>query len=61
MEDRDTKDTYIKDSNVEILIATGNPTGLSGKKKTDYWPMAIIALVMIGGAAYGALKKLGIF
>ena len=61
LEDRNAKDTYIKDSNVEILIANGEQQQVSGRKKnTDYTSMIIIALVIVAIGAWGLLTRLGI-
>jgi len=53
MEDPEAKDTYIKDSNVEILIANSS-SGLTsgGRPKTDYTSMIVIAVIMVSFVVY---------
>ena len=61
MTDEKAKDTYIKDSNVEILINSSEamPTG-SVPKKTDYFSIVVLAVSVLGAAVYFFLKKNGI-
>ena len=61
MEDRNAKDTYIKDSNVEILMANGEPQPVRDtKRNTDYGSMIIIALIILAIGTWGLLTRLGI-
>ena len=61
MSDEKTKDTYIKDSKVEIVINSGASVPNSNMgKKTDYAPMIIASVIVLGVAAYFFLKRIGI-
>jgi hypothetical protein len=60
MKDEMPKDTFIKDSNVEILIANDGQQGVSANKKnTDYASIIILALVILAIGGWGILTKLG--
>jgi hypothetical protein len=58
VEDEKTEDTYIKDSNVEILISNGATEKANrAPKKTDYWSIIIIAVIMLGLVVYFLIKR----
>ena len=60
LEEIKTKDAFIKDSNVEILISNGSTQNSGSNKKTDYLSLVIIVIIMFGLLAYYTAKKYGI-
>lgn len=60
-EGREAPETLITDSNVDITISNGAPPNVEAQsKKSDPWPMIIIAVILMAMAAYGYLMRKGI-
>jgi hypothetical protein len=57
MEDKKSEITYIQDSNVEILITPPSEQQPITKKRTDYWSIVIIAIIILSLEAWALLVR----